>query len=74
MLYDHRVSSAYLPVRILTLSADHLARLEKVSAPTLGFPHEFLRHPAITNVVYGDRWQAIEDRRTTARRTVNDVL
>ena len=30
----------------LTLSADHLARLDKVSAVTLGFPHDFLNMPA----------------------------
>ncbi|MFD2467499.1 aldo/keto reductase [Amycolatopsis silviterrae] len=56
----------------LDLTGEHLARLDKVSAPSLGFPHEFLRHPAITEVVYGDRWQDIEDRRSTTRRAVND--
>lgn len=37
------------------LSAAQMARLDAVSAITLGFPHEFLKQPGIDSVVYGDR-------------------
>ncbi|GAP52523.1 Aln4 ketoreductase [Streptomyces azureus] len=40
----------------------------------LGFPHDFVREPAITRAIYGDRWPAIKDRRSTHRRTAHDVL
>ncbi|WP_432153615.1 aldo/keto reductase [Streptomyces tricolor] len=56
------------------LDADARARLDEVSAVPLGFPHEFLREAPITRNVYGDRWPDIDDRRSTHRRTVHDVL
>ncbi|MEU0390844.1 aldo/keto reductase [Streptomyces chartreusis] len=56
------------------LDADALARLDEVSAVPLGFPHDFVREPAITRNIYGDRWPAIEDRRSTHRRTAHEVL
>ncbi|MFD8231425.1 aldo/keto reductase [Streptomyces sp. NPDC059696] len=56
------------------LDDDALALLDEVSAVPLGFPHDFLRDPDITRNVYGDRWAAVEDRRSTYRRTVHDVL
>ncbi|GAB2729647.1 aldo/keto reductase [Streptomyces bullii] len=56
------------------LDADALARLDEVSAAPQGFPHDFLRDPAVTRTVYGDRWQDIDDRRSTYRRTAHDVL
>ncbi|CAM5658697.1 putative aryl-alcohol dehydrogenase AAD14 [Streptomyces afghaniensis 772] [Streptomyces afghaniensis] len=56
------------------LDADALVRLDEVSAVPLGFPHDFVRDPAITRNIYGDRWPAIEDRRSTHRRTAHDVL
>ncbi|MFJ8467577.1 aldo/keto reductase [Streptomyces swartbergensis] len=56
------------------LDADALARLDEVSAVPLGFPHDFVREPAVTRNIYGDRWTAIEDRRSTHRRTAHDVL
>ncbi|MEU3890351.1 aldo/keto reductase [Streptomyces sp. NPDC029041] len=56
------------------LDADALARLDEVSAVPLGFPHDFVREPAITRAVYGDRWEAVDDRRSTHRRTVHEVL
>lgn len=55
------------------LDADALARLDAVSAVPLGFPHDFLREPAITENVYGDRWPDIEDRRSTYRRTTSEI-
>ncbi|MGW0911766.1 aldo/keto reductase [Streptomyces sp. NPDC002784] len=56
------------------LDADAVARLEAVSAVPLGFPHDFVREPAITRNIYGDRWTRIDDRRSTYRRTAHDVL
>ncbi|MDN0196486.1 aldo/keto reductase [Streptomyces sp. S.PNR 29] len=56
------------------LDADALARLDEVSAVPLGFPHDFVREPAITRNIYGERWSAIDDRRSTHRRSVHDVL
>jgi aryl-alcohol dehydrogenase-like predicted oxidoreductase len=50
-----------------------LARLDTVGRPSLGFPHDFLRIDAITDLVYGDRWQEIGPRRAGTARTVNDV-
>ncbi|MFE0045208.1 aldo/keto reductase [Streptomyces albireticuli] len=58
----------------VTLGAEAVARLDAVSAVPLGFPHDFLREPGIVENVYGDRWAAVEDRRSTYRRTVTDVL
>ncbi|UNO38864.1 aldo/keto reductase [Streptomyces sp. MST-110588] len=55
------------------LDADARRRLDEVSAVPLGFPHDFLREPAITENVYGDRWPDIDDRRSTYRRTATEV-
>ncbi|OEV04205.1 aldo/keto reductase [Streptomyces oceani] len=49
----------------VTLGEEATQRLDEVSAQPLGFPHDFLREPGVTQVVYGDRWPAIEDRRST---------
>ncbi|TSB22450.1 aldo/keto reductase [Streptomyces sp. NBC_01525] len=57
----------------VTLDADALARLDAVSAVPLGFPHAFLRDPVVTTNVYGEGWEAIDDRRSTYRRTVHEV-
>lgn len=58
----------------VTLDAAAVERLDEVSAVPLGFPHDFLREPGITENVYGDRWAAIEDRRSTYRRTTSEIL
>ncbi len=52
----------------VTLDADALARLDEVSAPSLGFPHDFLREPVIRQNVYGPRRGDIRDPRTPARQ------
>ncbi|ANZ15615.1 hypothetical protein SNOUR_11505 [Streptomyces noursei ATCC 11455] len=57
----------------MALDADAVARLDATSQVPLGFPHDFLREPGVTGTVYGDRWAAIEDRRSTYRRTAHDV-
>ncbi|MDQ1043278.1 aldo/keto reductase [Streptomyces sp. V4I2] len=56
------------------LDADAVARLDEVSAASLGFPHDFVREPAITGTIYGDRWSEIDDRRSTYRRTATEIL
>ena len=56
------------------LDADALARLDEVSAVPLGFPHVLFREPASPRHIYGDRWEAVDDRRSTHRRTVHEVL
>lgn len=57
----------------LTLDAESLDRLDRTSAVSLGFPHDFLRDPGIIENVYGDRWAGIEDRRSTYRRTASGI-
>ncbi|WP_406491431.1 aldo/keto reductase [Streptomyces sp. NBC_01604] len=56
------------------LDADAVARLDEVSTVSLGFPHDFVREPAITRNIYGDRWPEIADRRSTYRRTATEIL
>jgi len=56
------------------LDADAVARLDEVSAVTLGFPHDFVREPAVVQTICGDRWADIDDRRSGHRRTATEVL
>ncbi|MCX4702911.1 aldo/keto reductase [Streptomyces sp. NBC_01373] len=56
------------------LDADAVARLDEVSTVSLGFPHDFVREPAITRNIYGDRWPEIADQRSTYRRTATEIL
>ncbi|MET9647949.1 aldo/keto reductase [Streptomyces syringium] len=58
----------------VALDAAAVERLDELSAVPLGFPHDFLREPGITENVYGDRWAAIDDRRSTYRRTTSEIL
>ncbi|MFD7576240.1 aldo/keto reductase [Streptomyces sp. NPDC059810] len=58
----------------VALDAAHLAELEEASRVPVGFPHDFLRFPAMTDAIYGDRWRETDDRRTTVRRAVADDL
>ncbi len=46
-----------------TLSDEQLARLDKVSAISLGFPHEFLASPPIRQVVLGNKADLIDNHR-----------
>lgn len=57
----------------VTLDADAVARLDEISAVPLGFPHDFLSGDGVKSVVYGEQWPAIEDRRSTYRRTTDGV-
>ncbi len=56
------------------LDVDAVDRLDTVSGVPLGFPHDFLRDEGVRETVYGDRWAAIEDRRSTYRRRTSEVL
>lgn len=38
----------------VTLSSDHLAKLGAASKISLGFPHDFLRSPAVRDLVHGE--------------------
>jgi aryl-alcohol dehydrogenase-like predicted oxidoreductase len=58
----------------ITLEREELATLDQASAIPMGFPYEFLRFPAVTRLVYGERWESVDDRRTTARRAVADDI
>ncbi|GAA3007444.1 aldo/keto reductase [Streptomyces fulvorobeus] len=54
------------------LEDEWLARLDEVSRVEPGFPHDFLRFPAMRNAIYGDRWQQVDDLRSTVRRVPAD--
>ncbi|MGW8886172.1 aldo/keto reductase [Streptomyces sp. NPDC055749] len=54
------------------LEDEWLARLDKVSRVEPGFPHDFLRFPAMRDAIYGDGWQQVEDLRSTVRRVPAD--
>jgi aryl-alcohol dehydrogenase-like predicted oxidoreductase len=45
----------------VTLDDRQAARLDEISRVDLGFPHEFLRLESIKRIVYGDRWQQVDD-------------
>ncbi|MEU8674469.1 aldo/keto reductase [Streptomyces sp. NPDC048560] len=54
------------------LEDEWLARLDEVSRVEPGFPHDFLRFPAMRDAIYGDGWQQVDDLRSTARRVPAD--
>ncbi|MGP4115165.1 aldo/keto reductase [Streptomyces sp. 4N509B] len=56
----------------VVLADESLARMNEVSRVEPGFPHDFLRFPAMTQAIYGDAYQKIDDRRTTVRRVPAD--
>jgi aryl-alcohol dehydrogenase-like predicted oxidoreductase len=58
----------------VVLEPEHALALDKASQVAPGFPHGFLRFEAVRRLVYGDRWQEVDDRRTTVRRSVADDL
>jgi aryl-alcohol dehydrogenase-like predicted oxidoreductase len=45
------------------LSADHMARLEAVSAIPMGFPHDFLASDSIRGIAYGKTYDLTDDHR-----------
>ncbi|REE96262.1 aryl-alcohol dehydrogenase-like predicted oxidoreductase [Thermomonospora umbrina] len=56
----------------VVLDDEHLDALDAASAVPMGFPHTFLRFPAMTRLIYGDRWRDVDDRRRTVGRAVTD--
>jgi aryl-alcohol dehydrogenase-like predicted oxidoreductase len=46
----------------VTLTADHLAKLDAVSQISLGFPHEFLQASVVRDLVYGEIRTRIDPR------------
>ena len=47
----------------LTLSAEHVARLERVSDIPLGFPHDFLSSDFVRGIVYAGMYDVIKNHR-----------
>lgn len=47
----------------LTLSAEHMARLDAVSAAPMGFPHDFLASESIRGIAYGKTFELTDDHR-----------
>ena len=47
----------------VTLSAEHLSRLDTVSAIEPGFPHDFLASDAVKNLAFGGTWELIDNHR-----------
>lgn len=48
----------------LTFSPEQLARLDRASAIELGFPHDFLRTPAIRELTFGSNADRLENHRS----------
>ncbi|WP_116951584.1 aldo/keto reductase [Jiangella endophytica] len=53
------------------LPEEALARLDELSRVPRGFPHDFLDSPGIREIVYGDRWRQLDDRRGTGRHLLS---
>jgi hypothetical protein len=47
----------------VTLSPEHLARLDAASAIDLGFPHDFLASDEIRDIVFGGTYSQIDHHR-----------
>jgi aryl-alcohol dehydrogenase-like predicted oxidoreductase len=57
----------------VTLDSAASERLDRASAIELGFPHDFLRgEPLPRQMIYGEGWERVEDRRFTVRRVPAD--
>ncbi|MFE7068825.1 aldo/keto reductase [Streptomyces sp. NPDC057620] len=56
----------------VVLDDDALSRLDEISVPELGFPHDVMAGEDMIGLVYGDRWRQVVDRRRASRRPVND--
>lgn len=56
----------------ITLDDSTLRRLDELSAPVLGFPHDVMRGEDMIGLAYGDQWREVTDHRRASRRPVND--
>ncbi|MFD0311003.1 aldo/keto reductase [Streptomyces sp. NPDC127119] len=64
--------TANLAAADVVLDDDALSRLDEISAPELGFPHDVMAGEDMIGLVYGDTWRQVVDRRRASRRPVND--
>lgn len=71
---ERQLADNLAAVEVVDLDRDALARLDDVSAVSLGFPHDDYKTQGVAETVYGDRWADIDDRRSTYRRTTRDIL
>ncbi|GAA4544545.1 aldo/keto reductase [Amycolatopsis samaneae] len=69
---SERQLTANLGAADVILDDDVLRRLDEVSAPELGFPHDVMAGEDMIGLVYGDQWRQVTDRRRASRRPVND--
>ncbi|MEV6592523.1 aldo/keto reductase [Streptomyces acidicola] len=56
----------------VTLDDDALHRLDEISAPRLGFPHDVMAGEDMIGLTYGDQWRQVTDHRRASCRPVND--
>lgn len=56
----------------VTLDDEALRRLDEISAPQLGFPHDVMSGEDMIGLAYGDQWRQVSDHRRASRRPVND--
>lgn len=56
----------------VVLDQDALSRLDEISAPRLGFPHDVMAGEDMIGLAYGDQWRQVTDHRRASRRPVND--
>jgi aryl-alcohol dehydrogenase-like predicted oxidoreductase len=64
--------TANLGAAEISLDDEVLKRLDEISAPEPGFPHDVMAGEDIIRLVYGDQWRQVVDHRRASRRPVND--
>jgi aryl-alcohol dehydrogenase-like predicted oxidoreductase len=57
----------------VTIDADALRRLDEISAPDLGFPHDVMGGEDMIGLTYGDQWHQVSDHRLVSRRPIDDI-
>ena len=63
---------ANLAAADIRLDAEALRRLDEISAPQLGFPHDVMAGDDMIGLVYGNQWRQTVDGRRASRRPIND--
>lgn len=69
---SERQLKANLDAADVVLGQDVLDRLDGISAPRLGFPHDVMAGDDMIGFAYGDQWRQVVDHRRASRRPVND--
>ncbi|GAA1974779.1 aldo/keto reductase [Amycolatopsis minnesotensis] len=64
--------TANLGAAEVSLDEDALRRLDEISTPDLGFPHDVMAGEDMIGLAYGDQWRQVADHRRASRRPVND--